>query len=157
MPVEVRLEWFGEQRKAEIRYKLNNGMVKATKYLHRKIKSKINEWGSEFITSIKRKRVRHSAPGQPPLKQTGNLEKSIDYNFSWGEDGYIVGTVFSDAPYAETLERGGSVQIDQSLKTHTRVRIVNPLKHVIAIAARPFFGPTFRDETEKLIGIIQKG
>lgn len=157
MPVQIKLEWYGNQRRDEIRAKFNNGMIKATKFLYREVKKKINVWGSEFITSIKRKRVRHSAAGEPPLKQTGNLEKSIDYKFVWGEDGFINGVVFSDAPYAETLERGGILQVPQEAKKHTRVRLVNPLKRVVSIAARPFMQPALRENTEKLINIIQKG
>ena len=157
MPVEIRLEWYGNQRKEEIRAKFNNGMIKATKFLWRQVKNRINTWGSEFITSLKRKRVQHSAPGDPPFKQTGNLEKSIDYKFVWGQDGFINGLVFSDAPYAETLERGGILQVPQEEKKHTRVRLVNPLKRAVSIAARPFMQPTLRENTEKLIGMIQRG
>ena len=157
MPIEIKLEWYGNQRKEEIRAKFNNGMVKATKFLWRQVKNRINEWGSEFITSLKRKRTRHSNAGDPPLKQTGNLEKSIDYKFVWGQDGFINGVVFSDAPYAETLERGGTLQVPQEEKKHTRVRLVNPIKNVISIAARPFMQPTLRENTEKLINMIQKG
>jgi phage gpG-like protein len=154
---EIRLDWHGEEVKRNIRHKINNGTVKATRFLLSKIKAKINEWGSDYITSTKRKRVRHSAAGQPPLKQTGNLEKSFDLKYEMGTDGYIVGSVISDVPYAATLEKGGSSQIDQSQKTHTSVRLVNPLKKVIGIAARPFARPTLHENKDKLIKIIMKG
>lgn len=159
MPIEIKLEWFWEKRRAEIRYKVNNGMIKATKFLWRQIKKKIGEWGSVFISSMKRKRTQHSSAGEPPLKQTGNLEKSLDYKFEWGTDGYINGLVFSDAPYAETLEKGGMLQVDQNEKVHTRVRLVNPFSvdKAVMIAARPFMGPTLRENTPEIIRIISKG
>jgi hypothetical protein len=157
MGIDVKLEWYGKQRTSEIRARFNNGMIKATKFLWRQIKNEISEWGSEFLSSLKRKRTRHSSAGDPPLKQTGNLEKSIDFKFVWGEDGYINGLVFSDAPYAETLERGGTLQVDQSEKKHTRVRLVNPIRNAISIAARPFMAPTLRKHTERIIAIIQRG
>lgn len=154
---DIKLEWFGEQRKREIRHHVNNGMVKATKFLWREVKKKIGDWGSNFLTSLKRLRVRHSTPGDPPFKQTGNLEKSIDFKYTWGPDGYIVGNVFSTSPYAETLEKGGMVQIDQDEKIHTSVRLVNPFKKAIFIAARPFMVPTLRENTEKIIHMIMRG
>lgn len=154
---EVRLDWYGEQRKKEIRFRVNNGVVKATKFLYHRIRAKVNEWGSEFIVSVKRKRVRHSSPGQPPFKQTGNFYKAFGFKFGWGTDGYIIGMVTNDAPYAATLEKGGSLQVDQADKRHTSVRLVNPIKKVLSIAARPFARPTLMENKDKLIKIIMKG
>ena len=154
---EVRIDWYGEKRVKEIRFRVNNGVVKATKFLYHKIRAKVNNWGSDYIVSIKRKRVIHSAAGQPPLKQTGNFYHAFGWGFGWNTDGYIEGKITNDAPYTPTLEKGGTLQVDQADKKHTRVRLVNPIKRALTIAARPFARPTLHENKDRLMKIIMKG
>jgi len=154
---DIRVQWFGNRVKQQLRHRVNNGIVKATRFLFFKIKRKISVWGSIFITSIKRFRKTHSSPGQPPLKQTGNLEKSLDAKYRMGQDGYVQGGIISDAAYVETLEKGGTFQVDQSAKTHTRVRLVNPFKAARSIAPRPFIIPTIEENKDRLAKIISNG
>ncbi len=159
----VTLIW-NESAGIAIHNKLARGMSRAVRIYLFALKRKLGEWGSLFITSALRFRARHSAPGtSPPLKQTGNLEKSIRTDISlvgpvgfFGQD--IEGIIWTDVPYAPTLEKGTpQVQVDQSTKKHTRVRLWNPIKILINIVPRPAWLPIFEETKQKMINTIRRG
>ena len=145
-----------------IQHRLYAGVFRAINIYRFALKRKLNFWGSIFISSVKRMMWITSAPGSPPKKQTGNLEKSIEIDIEHnGVSGFfgqeVNGYISTDVPYAKTLELGGSLQVDQSTKKYTRVRLVNPVKDVHNIAARPAWLPTFEEEKSRMIQTIRRG
>ncbi len=158
----VTLIW-NESTGRVIQLRMYAGVFRAINLYRFALKRKLGEWGSLFISSSLRFRARHSTPGSPPLKQTGNLEKSIEIDISnvgptgfFGQD--VEGVIWTDVPYAPTLEKGTlQVQVDQSTKKHTRVKLWNPIKTLINIVPRPAWLPVFEETKRKMINTIRRG
>lgn len=118
------------------------------------VKRKISIWGSIPVLAGRfvRKRVKHSRPGQPPLRQTSNLYNSIQIysdsddfvNFNPKTNVFKV-RGYTDVEYAMTLEQGGIAVNDYGQrKKHSSIHIINPLKRpVYFIAPRPVWLPVW--------------
>lgn len=103
-------------------------------------------------TANKRTAIRFSPDGQPPYKQTGNLANGVVKEIVKREsDGQVTGSVFTTVPYAKEVEFGGTKQVDQSVKIHTRWRLTNPFLRAVRIAARPVWGPVFDQVRSEMI------
>lgn len=149
----IRFEWHGDDILKKWRSGANSGIFLACRYLQRKIKAAMKEWGSIPISGNLRRRIVHSNPGQPPLRQTDEYRKSIQISTNRAKQ---LGIVYSDDPKASTLELGGSFRGDQNKNKHSNIRLVNPIKKLLNIAARPVFGPIFKQEYRKMVDIIHE-
>lgn len=160
--VVIVLTW-NESAGRAIQLRVNRGVSRSVRAYLFALKRKLGEWGSDFINSVRRLRKRHSAPGQAPLKQTGNLEKSIQTNIthSPGQPGFfgpdIIGSIYTDVPYARALELGETAQVDQADKKYTRVRLVNPIHAIVNITPRPAWLPTFDALKARMLQTIKRG
>jgi len=150
--IKVNKKWYGDRIAKSLYARISKNILAALNHYRFALMREIGVWGSDFITSTKRIRRRHSSPGESPLKQTGNLYKSIKTEIG-GPSG-LTGNIYSDVPYAKTLELGGVYQESQDEKSHTTVRLINPLKNPVSIAPRPAWVPVLKRETDKIIKIL---
>ena len=107
----------------------------------RKVLSKFGAFVRQTARTSIRKRKSISEPGQPPSSHTGLLKRNIFFVFSPETRSVVIGPILlnkqSDAP--RLLEHGDTVVRKRRTK---RVR----LKY----RARPFMGPAFEREQQKL-------
>lgn len=139
----------------ELRKRLANALVLASNDYRSFLRARLNYWGSVPATNVfepKNKRSKkprkwiqvsnyrlrkiHSRVGESPRKQTGNLRESIQV---YVNKSILKAAIFTDVPYAQQLEYGGkSEPFDQdAAKKYTNIRLINPIKKVLFIAARP--------------------
>ena len=139
------LTWRGERVRVRLFKDLERKNRQATKFLRKQIEEALNNkgWGSDPAGQGKRIRRRHSDSGEVPYKQTGNYAKSIRHEVDTRGD-QIIATVFTDVPYSQTLEFGGSFQMDQNNKKYSKIRLVNPFRSPINITPRPVWMPVLR-------------
>jgi hypothetical protein len=106
---------------------------KAARYIEKKVRAKISD---EYFTG------KHSIPGEPPGKITGNLLKGLTVrNGAWTS---LVGFV-KPGFHAILLEFGAG------RRTHWKnSSLPNPM------AARPFLFPTFAEERGAVIDILSE-
>lgn len=147
----INVGWNGEPIIKKLKSGLGSGLYFAAQHLQRKIKKDISEWGSDPVGPGLRFRERHSAPYDPPLRQTGELYESIQVESSRAN---LTAMVYSDDPKAPTLEFGGRYLT--LFHKRAKWRLINPFKHIIDIAPRPFLGPVFEREQSKVVEIIAK-
>ncbi|MGH9174994.1 MAG: hypothetical protein ACRD1H_11590 [Vicinamibacterales bacterium] len=107
----------------------------------RKVLSKFGAFVRQSARSSIRKRKSISQPGQPPSSHTGLLKRNIVFVFSPETRSVVIGPILlnknTDAP--RLLEHGDSVV---GRKRKRRVRMT--------YRARPFMGPAFDREQQKL-------
>lgn len=128
----VQLKWRGGEVTREIEAGVKKNISAASIYLASVIKADISQTGTLRYASGKGRKQKtvknftHSAPGNPPYKQTGRLRASI----AWELRG-VTGRVGSNVRYARFLELG------------TR-----------KMAARPFFVTNMRKHHATLVRIL---
>ena len=140
------LTWRGERVRDRIFKVLERKNRQVTKLLRKQIEEALERkgWGSDPAGKRgKRIRRRHSDSGEVPYKQTGNYAKSIRTEVDTRGD-QIIASVFTDVPYSQTLEFGGSFQMDQNNKKYSKIRLVNPFRSPIIITPRPVWIPVLR-------------
>lgn len=107
----------------------------------RKVLSKFGAFVRQTARTSIRKRKSISEPGQPPSSHTGLLKRNIFFVFSPETRSVVIGPILlnkhSDAP--RLLEHGDTVVRKKRTK---RVRM--------KYRARPFMGPAFDREQQKL-------
>jgi hypothetical protein len=107
----------------------------------RKVLSKFGAFVRQTAKTSIRKRKAVSEPGQPPSSHTGLLKRNIFFVFSPQTRSVVIGPILlnkgTDAP--RLLEHGGTVV---RRRRNRRVRMT--------YAARPFMGPAFEREQQKL-------
>jgi hypothetical protein len=74
--------------------------IKAHSYWYGGRKRKVRKQGRVYGQSV-------SSPGEPPRKQTGNLQRSVAFEIT-EKAGSPVGRVGTNVPYGKTLEKGYS-------------------------------------------------
>lgn len=142
----VTLKWNGQQVEQQLKNRININLDKALTLFYNKLRELINKWGS-----FGGKRVVHSQPGEPPRRQTANLYNSIKKEVISTVDG-VEGAVFTDVPYAPTLEYGGELQVTD--RPHASVELSNPFINAITIAPRPAWGPAFAEVGNEMNDIM---
>jgi len=107
----------------------------------RKVLSKFGAFVRQTARTSIRKRKSISEPGQPPSSHTGLLKRNIFFVFSPETRSVVIGPILlnqrTDAP--RLLEHGDTVVRKKRIK---RVRM--------KYRARPFMGPAFDREQQKL-------
>jgi hypothetical protein len=107
----------------------------------RKVLSKFGAFVRQTAKASIRKRKAVSEPGQPPSSHTGLLKRNIFFVFSPETRSVVIGPILlnqrTDAP--RLLEHGDTVVRKKRAK---RVRM--------KYRARPFMGPAFEREQQKL-------
>jgi len=110
---------------------------------------------TRYKTLSGRKAYRYSPPGSMPYRQTANYANSIQKEFELSGGGLVsplsstfgskniqTGYVFTDVPYAPTLEFGGHLQVDKSVPGKYSKHILrNWSKKGKIIAPRPSWIP----------------
>ena len=156
----IRVNWNGQAFKNIFRRVQINTNVAGAKYRSRLKRELLKTAGSEPVSGIFRRRVRHSSPGQSPFWQTGNLANSLKFSQSTANWVHRV-RISTDVEYAAALELGGVAQVPQSAKKYTRFRLVNPIKKNRAtgmlIDPRPAWMPIFMMMRHRLVKIIRTG
>lgn len=157
--ITTNIVWNGPACSAAITNRFQGRLRQAILVYYTELRHAISRWGSAPIGGGLRRTFEHSNPGDPPLKQTENLYNSIRVDIS-AYDGYqITAECSTDAEYANTLELGGALQVDQDTqKPHTGWRLIHPIPNgmVITIAPRPAWLPTFRRTVRDMIRIISR-
>lgn len=74
-----RFEWNGQEAEREIRRRAVAILTEACILVTRSAKRLLSVPGTGRIKGRKVGRVTHSAPGEPPFKQTGRLRASVTY------------------------------------------------------------------------------
>lgn len=155
--IKIDLIWNGAKGSSLLRSAIIFGVKRATKIYYNAIKSVLGRtWGSISIGGNRRLRLWHSKPGMPPHKQTENLVNSVNHNFNISGKGWnlkAVGEIYTNVPYAQTLEYGG-VSARLARKVYTQWRLVNPINKIIRIAPRPAWRPTFRRVVSRMFRAI---
>ncbi len=107
----------------------------------RKVLSKFGAFVRQTARTSIRKRKSISEPGQPPSSHTGLLKRNIFFVFSAETRSVVIGPILlnqrTDAP--RLLEHGDTVE---RTRRSQRVRM--------KYRARPFMGPAFDREQQKL-------
>ena len=150
----IVLKWNGKQKFRSIKDELRRNLSIAVKLVRTRIRRDISIWGSKGLKGGRaRLRQRHSKPGGPPFRQTGNLYNSIKQRTKL-KGGLIIGEIWTDVKYAKTLEKGG-LDFGGGRKKHTRRFVVNPLGLKIRrIAKRPFFLKNFIRSRRSIVTIL---
>lgn len=149
-----------EKYKKKLEQQVEKAVKWGTSYYYKELrKALVKTQGSTPISGNLRLRTSHSSPGQIPFVQTFNLANSIRQSYL-GMGAQVYGQVYTDVPYAETLEHGGYLNMNQNFKKYTSWRLVNPLKTNKAIAPRPFFTPVWNKNVEfiyyRMQGILNR-
>lgn len=156
----IRVQWNGQAFRNIFRRIQINTNVAGAKYRSRLKRELLKTAGSEPVSGIYRRRVRHSSPGQSPFWQTKNLANSLKFSKSTANWIHRV-RISTDVEYAPALELGGVAQVPQSAKKYTRLRLINPLiKHRAVgmfIAPRPVWMPIFNMMGHRMLKIIRTG
>lgn len=110
-----RVDWHGEKYKAALRKAVNRRLSTASIYLANRVKADVSQPGTLRWSGGRDNRGRfrsktvynftHSAPGNPPYKQTGRLRASITREVVT-ELGRMRGRVGSNLKYARALDQG---------------------------------------------------
>ncbi|MDB5310675.1 MAG: hypothetical protein JWO38_4877 [Gemmataceae bacterium] len=116
----------------------------------RKILSKAGAFVRQRAKTSIRKRKAPSAPGQPPSSHTNVLKKYIFFGYDPTARSVVVGpTVAGSATGApRSLEEGGTATLRERLRGGTATRTVR-------IRPRPFMGPAFAVELDKVKGDLR--
>lgn len=102
-------------------------MENTSEFVSEKVKRTLSKPGTGAVYVRDGKMHRASAPGQPPAKDTGTLQSSIEYKVT--KDGETIsGLIGSSADYAIYLEFGTS-----------------------RMAARPFLRPVLENNKEEIV------
>ena len=151
-----------------IQARIHNALRQAMFMYRDELKKRIGRWGSiPLVGGVLRLRLIHSTPGQPPRKQTENLYNSIktdtfakpnlniatQFRLPVIEQG---GAVFTDVPYAPSLERGG-MSVLGAPTPYTSWQLVNPIMKVIRILPRPAWRPVWNFMIKRMFNRILKG
>lgn len=143
---------------------LASGTNAAIELFYDKLKSSMDVWGSDFLVNNWRVRLRHSSPGNPPFKQTGNLFESIAKHLKFRKFGKdkdnvaVYGAVFTDVPYAPTLELGSpQVQVNQDTKQYTNFRLANPFLGAANIEKRDIWLKIWNRNLNRMLLCIKRG
>lgn len=105
------IKWYGNLVMAEVDSGMKRNMTAAVIYLSNMIKADISQPGTlRYSTGKGRKQktiynFTHSAPGNPPYKQTGRLRASIAWEVE-GMLGHVIGRVGTNVQYGLYLEKG---------------------------------------------------
>lgn len=170
------LNWGGSVWLVDIRKAAKEGVCQALSIYWKEIVRTLSEhWGSIQYRGNARKTVAHSAPGQPPFQQTGNLANSVMIargakaaKLNGGaiiveggptdeNSGQEFGCVYTDVPYAKELEYGGIAgPYKASNLKHTSWILINPIRHMMYIAARPAWRPAYDLTVSQMIQVITK-
>lgn len=157
--VKTKYIWRGNKYLTELAREAAIGVKQAADVYEAALKKALNRTvGSDPISGSLRVRKRHSAPGQVPYWQTGNLANSIKATYTsryeisggkilgFGKELKIYGRVSAktDVPYAKTLEFGGRLMMPHDNRPYTHWRLINPLKTHVYTRARPAWRPTFK-------------
>lgn len=169
----LRITWHGPAKLREINRLSRDAVEEAGKIYDNELTKTLNSapWGSKpavdagpslsnlpSITGIKRKRFRHSDPGEVPFKQTKNLANSIRTGSERKGD-LVRSRTSTRVKYARTLERGlPQISVEQGKKRFTNIRLVNPLKlkSGTIIAPRPVWVPVFEKTRSAMIKSIAR-
>ena len=100
----ARLEWYGPEVEAKIQKGAERGIDAVAKSLVAGLKLKLGQPGSGRW--YKKKPARSSAPGEPPVAQTGRLRRSIQMDVS--QIRKLMARVGTNVKYAPWLELGTS-------------------------------------------------
>lgn len=172
--VTHEIKWGGSVWLADIKKAATLGVKEAVTIYFWEIHRMLNlHWGSEQYRGNARKTIEHSPPGSPPFIQTQNLANSL--NVAYGaraarvnggaiiaETGpitslqdQIVGCVYTDVPYAKELEYGGLAgPYKASQLKYTSWILINPIRHMMYIAARPAWRPAYQLSVSRMINAI---
>ena len=139
---------------------MNTGIGMVTKKMFldtRKVRSAVDKgtrrvlgkFGAFVRTAARssiRSRKRASRPGEPPSSHTGLLKRFIYFGYDPQRKSVVIGPMplnqkVGDAPHA--LEHGGLSTVVEGSRRNRRKRRVK-------VAARPYMGPAFEQETPKL-------
>ena len=132
-------EGFAEEAFAELKPKMERGVIAATLHLHGAIKRKLSKRGTG--RTYRRRKVLHtaSAPGQPPALDTGRLRNSIAVTSPKWEGWSVSAEVGTNVEYARLLEYGGRTGRQNTTR----------------IAARPYMRPTMEEETPAIEKVLR--
>ncbi|OHB56831.1 MAG: hypothetical protein A2Y07_06885 [Planctomycetes bacterium GWF2_50_10] len=115
-------------------------VISATDKATRKVLSKFGAFVRTTAQHSIKKRKQSAHAGSPPSSHTGFLKKFIFFGYDTTSISVVIGpaklNTGTDAP--ETLEHGGTAKIGRKRKR---------------IVARPFMGPAFKKEQNKLPAI----
>lgn len=110
-----RVDWHGERYKAALRKAVDRRLSTASVYLASRIKADVSQPGTLRWSGGRDGKGRflsktvynftHSAPGNPPYKQTGRLRSSVTWEVVT-ELGRTRGRVGSNVKYARALDQG---------------------------------------------------
>ncbi|MBK9284991.1 MAG: hypothetical protein IPM51_11850 [Sphingobacteriaceae bacterium] len=129
------------------------GVSQGNKFYRRKLQQEFQSapWGTIY-TNGKVRTIRHSKPGQTPLRQTGDLSNSIKMQELKTLDKFYAYT-FSTMPYAMELEKGGTLN---TYDVHS-VKISNakPLYLKLYSGARPTFKKVWDRHEKEIFKIIR--
>lgn len=112
---------------------IEDRVEKTCEFISEEVKRTLSKPGTGRVYVRDGKMHRASTPGQPPAKDTGTLEDSIEYKVT--KEGYdVVGLVGSTADYAIYLEFGTS-----------------------KMAARPFLRPVLENKKKEIVDKFVEG
>lgn len=138
------VKWYGDEFKGELAKGLRRNISAASIYLASQVKADISQDGTvRYAVAPKKPRkkpaknprqktiynVTHSAPGNPPYKQTGHLRRSIGWELT-GAGMRPIGRVGTYVVYGRYLELGTK----RGLKARPYLRR-NLRKHATALEA----------------------
>jgi len=112
----------------------------------RKVLSKFGAFVRTRSRSSIRRRKKTSAPGQPPSSHLGLLKDNIFFVFDKSRQSVVIGPILLNQKThstPEALEYGGPSQVFQGRRERKKLRTVE-------IRPRPFMGPAFEQEQQKL-------
>lgn len=161
--VYAELDWHGDRVMDNLSVHLQKGLIKVTLMYKEALIDILQKrpWGSVRVNPrfrLREKRtgrfkmtppggriaVRYSPPGTAPYKQTQNLVNSIKHEIMINKRGHVYrGVVFTEVPYAPTLEFGGAFQGWKNGKVYTKYWITNWGSKAKTIAPRPVWFPLF--------------
>ena len=157
-------EGFAEEAFAELKPKMERGVMAGVLHLQGALKRKLSRRGTGRV--YRRRKVLHQAsvPGDPPALDTGRLRNSIATTAPKWEGWSVSAEAGTNVEYAWLMEHGGRIPASvQSVSAHTRrtsrgthnVRAHTRDMPARRIAARPWARPTMEEETPRIEKVLR--
>jgi HK97 gp10 family phage protein len=126
-----KINWHGDAAKAKIRAEMGRRIRAASIIVQNRAKVLLSTAGTGKVKGKRVGPVAHSAPGEPPRKQTGTLRASVTYEI---DDARMAGRVGTNIRYGRHLELGTS---KMAARPWLRRALAESRSHIEAIFARP--------------------
>src|SRR4051812_44450187 len=97
------LQWFGPAALEHVKGKTNIAIRRAALAVNRRAKELLSVAGTGRVKGKKAGPVTHSAPGEPPKKQTGRLRASVTYEM---DEATMKARIGTNVKYGKHLELG---------------------------------------------------